>query len=120
MLFRSNERKPFLLEARVSRLYGHSSASGAPRWNEEDCIEVFEEKLLKQKVMTKDEMKSVHEKTLAKITEAYKQVQQEPFPKPESIYDHVWADKDGDKGRDHFAAEIGVDFSQNPPPPAHH
>jgi 2-oxoisovalerate dehydrogenase E1 component alpha subunit len=114
------ERKPFLLEARVSRLYGHSSASGAPRWNEEDCIEVFEEKLIKQKIMTKDECKAVHEKMTAKITEAYKQVQQEPFPNPESIYDHVWAEANGDKGRDSFAAEIGIDFAQNPPPPAHH
>ena len=114
------ERKPFLLEARVSRLYGHSSASGAPRWNEEDCIEVFEKKLLERKVMTKEEMKAVHEKMTAKITEAYKQVQQEPFPDPQSIYDHVWFDENGDKGRDHFAAEIGIDFSKNPPPPAHH
>jgi 2-oxoisovalerate dehydrogenase E1 component alpha subunit len=113
------ERKPFLLELRVSRLYGHSSASGAPRWNEEDCIDVFEEKLLKQKVMTKDEMKAVHEKALAKITEAYKQVQQEPFPSPDSIYDHVWAESNGDKGKDTFAQTMGIDFAQNPPPPAH-
>jgi 2-oxoisovalerate dehydrogenase E1 component alpha subunit len=114
------ERKPFLLELKVSRLYGHSSASGAPRWNEEDCIDVFEEKLLKQKVMTKDEMKAVHEKALARITEAYKQVQQEPFPSADSIYDHVWAESNGDKGKDTFAQEIGIDFTQNPPPPAHH
>lgn len=114
------ERKPFLLELKVSRLYGHSSASGAPRWNEEDCIDVFEEKLLKQKVMTKEEMKAVHEKALARITEAYKQVQQEPFPSADSIYDHVWAESNGDKGKDTFAQEIGIDFTQNPPPPAHH
>lgn len=114
------ERKPFLLELRVSRLYGHSSASGAPRWNEEDCIDVFEEKLLKQKIMTKDEMKAVHDKALARITEAYKQVQQEPFPSPESIYDHVWAESNGDKGKDTFAQSMGIDFAQNPPPPAHH
>jgi 2-oxoisovalerate dehydrogenase E1 component alpha subunit len=114
------ERKPFFLEARVSRLYGHSSASGAPRWNEEDCLEVFEKKLLAQKVMTKDEIKSVQEKALAKITEAYKQVQMEAFPNPESIYDYVFAEENGDKGRDSFAAGIGVDFAANPPPAAHH
>jgi 2-oxoisovalerate dehydrogenase E1 component alpha subunit len=108
------ERKPMLLEVAVSRLYGHSSASGAPRWNELDCIDVFEEKLIKQKVMTKDECKSVHEKMLAKITEAYKQVQKEPFPTPDSIYDHVWADNNGDNGRDSFAQGIGVDFTLNP------
>jgi 2-oxoisovalerate dehydrogenase E1 component alpha subunit len=115
------ERKPFLLEARVSRLYGHSSASGAPRWAEEDCIDVFEEKLLKAKVMTKDEMKAVHEKMTAKITEAYKQVQQEHFPVGETIYNHVFAEENGDLGRDEFARAIGVDYAENPPPPpAHH
>ena len=114
------ERKPFLLEARVSRLYGHSSASGAPRWNEEDCLDVFEQKLIKAKVISKDEIQSVHEKTTAKITESYKQVQKEAFPSATSIYDHVWAEQNGDKGRDSFAAEIGIDFAQNPPPSAHH
>ena len=40
------ERKPFLLEAIVSRLYGHSSASGANFVNDEvDCLAQFEEKL---------------------------------------------------------------------------
>jgi 2-oxoisovalerate dehydrogenase E1 component alpha subunit len=114
------KRKPFLLELKVSRLYGHSSASGAPRWNEEDCLEVFEEKLLKQKVLTSDEIKERHERLLQKITDEYKQVQQEAFPSPESIYDHVWAEENGDKGRDSFAAEIGIDFAQNPPPAAEH
>ena len=37
------QRRPFLLEARVSRLYGHSSSSGALRVKAEaDCIETFE------------------------------------------------------------------------------
>ncbi|MCO5143846.1 MAG: thiamine pyrophosphate-dependent enzyme [Oligoflexia bacterium] len=114
------ERKPFLLEISVSRLYGHSSASGAPRWNEEDCIDVFEEKLIKQKVMNKDQIKSVHDAALKKITDAYKQVQKEAFPDPSSIYDYVWTEQNGDKGRDSFAAQIGVDFTQNPPPAEHH
>lgn len=114
------ERKPFLMEIKVSRLYGHSSASGANRVNEEDCIANFEEKLIKEKVMSKDEIKRVWDKHMAAITEAYKQVRQEPFPDPRSIYDHVWHDENGDKGRDTFAEAIGVDYSLNPPPAAHH
>ena len=40
------ERRPFLLEAMVSRLYGHSSASGANFVPEEvDCLAPFEKKL---------------------------------------------------------------------------
>ena len=42
-----NKRRPYLLEALVSRLHGHSSSSGAIRVkNEMDCIPVFERKLL--------------------------------------------------------------------------
>jgi 2-oxoisovalerate dehydrogenase E1 component alpha subunit len=114
------ERKPYLLELKVSRLYGHSSASGAPRWNEEDCLEVFEQKLIKQKVLNQDEIKSIHERLLAKITDEYKQVQKEAFPDPESIYDHVWADENGDNGKDEFARGIGIDFSLDPPVQGHH
>src|SRR5207253_123692 len=41
-----HERKPFLLEAMVSRLYGHSSASGANFVAQEsDCLERFEHTL---------------------------------------------------------------------------
>jgi 2-oxoisovalerate dehydrogenase E1 component alpha subunit len=114
------ERKPFLLELKVSRLYGHSSASGANRINEDDCITLFEEKLMKSKAMTKEEVQKVWDKMREKITEEYKQVKDEAFPDPRTIYDYVWADENGDKGRDTFAEAIGVDYSLNPPPPAHH
>src|SRR5439155_9535561 len=47
MQYCRTERKPFLLEAMVSRLYGHSSSSGALRVkNEPDCIALFAQKLL--------------------------------------------------------------------------
>ncbi len=40
------ERRPYLLEARVSRLHGHSSASGARRVSDEpDCLPLFEQRL---------------------------------------------------------------------------
>src|SRR5262249_37760724 len=46
------KRKPCLVEALVSRLYGHSSSSGALRVkNEPDCIELFEQKLLEKGVL---------------------------------------------------------------------
>src|SRR6516164_6267344 len=41
------ERRPYMIEAMVSRLYGHSSSSGALRVKTEpDCIDLFEDKLL--------------------------------------------------------------------------
>lgn len=39
--------RPYVLELEVSRLYGHSSSSGANREEGIDCIDVFEKKLLK-------------------------------------------------------------------------
>ena len=47
MRYIRREKKPFLLEANVSRLHGHSSSSGAQRvWSEADCLELFEQKLI--------------------------------------------------------------------------
>jgi 2-oxoisovalerate dehydrogenase E1 component alpha subunit len=47
MRYVRKERKPFLLEAMVSRLHGHSSSSGAARnFTEPDCVAHFEQKLL--------------------------------------------------------------------------
>jgi len=40
------ERRPYMLEAMVSRLHGHSSSSGAARNAEPDCLALFEERLL--------------------------------------------------------------------------
>ncbi len=47
MRYCRRERKPFLLEALVSRLHGHSSSSGAQRnLGEPDCIGLFEQALV--------------------------------------------------------------------------
>ncbi len=91
------ERKPFLLEAKVSRLYGHSSASGAnfvP--GEEDCLARFEEKLEKEGVLTRAQMDKIRDEYTAQMLEQSKQVKTEPAPSGDTIYDHVYY---GQKGR---------------------
>jgi 2-oxoisovalerate dehydrogenase E1 component alpha subunit len=108
------ERKPFLLELMVSRLYGHSSASGANRAAESDCIALFEEKLIKQKVITKAEAQKIWEKHTEDSVEALKQVRSEPYPTPDSVYDNVYSEAHADKGRDQLAQDIGMDFSKFP------
>ena len=46
------ERRPYLLEVMVSRLYGHSSASGANMVKEEDdCLVKTEQKILERKLI---------------------------------------------------------------------
>ena len=46
MAYIRKTRKPVLLEADVSRLYGHSSATGANLIPEKDCVIDFEKLLL--------------------------------------------------------------------------
>jgi 2-oxoisovalerate dehydrogenase E1 component alpha subunit len=89
------ERKPFLLEAMVSRLYGHSSASGANFVSEEaDCIPAFERRLEERKIMTRAAMDELRARTTQELLEASKRVREEPQPKGEDIWKHVFAERD--------------------------
>lgn len=88
------ERKPFLLEAMVSRLYGHSSASGANFAKEEvDCLSRFEKKLEERGILTRAQADDMRAKMTQELLEASKRVREEPQPKAETIWDHVFADK---------------------------
>jgi 2-oxoisovalerate dehydrogenase E1 component alpha subunit len=91
------ERKPYLLEARVSRLYGHSSATGCNYVSEEmDCLTTFESKLEAAGVLSRKEMDSIRERYVQEFLEISQKVKQEPLPEPSTIYDHVYY---GQKGR---------------------
>lgn len=88
-------RKPFLLEAVLSRLYGHSSASGAnPVLDEADCLKGFEAKLEKRGYLTRAQMDELRAQLTAELQEAHKKVRQEPLPDGRTIYDHVFSDRD--------------------------
>lgn len=86
------ERRPYLLEARTSRLYGHSSSSGANRIPEADCLEIFERELAAEGVSSLDVLEQVHEEEAKAIDSARHLVKTEPFPKAESIWEDVFAD----------------------------
>jgi len=92
-----NERKPLLLEAKVSRLYGHSSATGANFVEEEeDCIKTFEAKLEKAGVMSRKEMDLVKEKYETEFRDTAKKVIEEPQPDASTIHDYTfWQQKGG-------------------------
>jgi len=91
MAYIRKERRPYLLEAKCSRLYGHSSSSGANRINEPDCIALMEEKMLASGLSTKQKLEAVWQANRDEIDRAHQQVKQEPFPKPESIWEDVFA-----------------------------
>jgi len=86
------ERKPYLLEAMVSRLHGHSSASGANFVKEEvDCLVRFEQKLEERKLLTRGQMDDMRGRYTQELLDASKRVREEPQPEPSTIWDHVFA-----------------------------
>jgi 2-oxoisovalerate dehydrogenase E1 component alpha subunit len=86
------ERKPYLLEALTSRLNGHSSSSGANRVNEPDCIQIFEEQMLKRDLISADEIENVWKENRAECDEAYAEVKKEPYPEADDIWQSVFTD----------------------------
>lgn len=82
--------KPVLAEFRVSRLFGHSSASGANRESDVCPIELFEKKLVDQKWIKPAEVKEIWERYDEESRKAADLVRSEPVPTRESIWDHVY------------------------------
>lgn len=96
MAYVREERKPFLLEANVSRLYGHSSASGAmfnPK--EEDPIKTFETKLINDGLITEKEITQMREHYTETLQQLAERVQKEPQPSADSIYDYTYFQQKG-------------------------
>ncbi|HEY0253158.1 MAG TPA: thiamine pyrophosphate-dependent enzyme, partial [Kofleriaceae bacterium] len=88
------EKKPYLLEAMVSRLRGHSSASGANIVKEEiDCLEKFEATLESRKYLDRGEIEKRRAAITQELLDASKLIRNEPPPSPDSIFEHVFSDK---------------------------
>lgn len=84
--------KPAFIEAHVSRLYGHSSASGAnPVQGEVDPVREFEARVLKAQLLTDSDVKKIWEDFEAEGVRAAEQARTEPVPTSESVWDHTYA-----------------------------
>jgi 2-oxoisovalerate dehydrogenase E1 component alpha subunit len=98
MAFCRLERRPYLLEAVVSRLYGHSSSSGALRVKDElDCVELFEDKLLAAGVLDRETLEQTHEDAAAEAERALEQALEEPPPTIDDIHRDTYAPSPVDK-----------------------
>lgn len=85
-------RKPAMIEAHVSRLYGHSSASGANFVAEEECcLQKLESELLKNKIIKQKDIQNIREEIKNKLIKETKEVEQELDPEGKSIWSHVYA-----------------------------
>jgi 2-oxoisovalerate dehydrogenase E1 component alpha subunit len=92
MTYCRTEQRPYLLEAQVSRLYGHSSSSGALRVKTEaDCIAQFEQKLLESGVLDLDTVEEVHEEAEAEVAAAADQAVAEAKPTPADVEKYTYA-----------------------------
>lgn len=92
MAYIRKERRPVLLEARVSRLYGHSSASGANAVSDEaDCLKDFEGRLLRWGLRTREELDREREQVFSELAAAARAVIEEPMPSGDTVFEHVFA-----------------------------
>jgi 2-oxoisovalerate dehydrogenase E1 component alpha subunit len=95
MRYVRNERKPLLLEAYVSRLYGHSSSSGSNFVESEiDCVAELENKLIARGLRTEGECKAMRERFEQKLLDGSRMVTAEPKPEAEQIWENVFAETD--------------------------
>ncbi len=85
-----NERKPFILQGNVSRLYGHSSSSGAALHDEEDCLTRYEARLLQENLTTQAELKVVWDRWHSALHDAFAAVEKEPMPDQHHVLQHVF------------------------------
>ncbi len=85
------EKKPYLLEIMVSRLYGHSSSSGANFVGDEhDCLPAFEKKLEERGYLSRKDADEMRAATTQEFLEAAKRVREEAMPTQEDAFTHVF------------------------------
>ncbi len=83
--------KPVVSEFQVSRLYGHSSASGANRISSEPCcIETFEKKLVDAKILTIKDCQKIKDDHFEAIRDKTDMIREEPSPQADTIWDHTY------------------------------
>jgi 2-oxoisovalerate dehydrogenase E1 component alpha subunit len=97
MRYCRRERKPFLLEAMVSRMHGHSSSSGAQRiWSESDPLVGFEQKLIDSGAIDVPAVKTLREEAKIEADSAVVQTMREAEPTREDVEKFTYAPSEVD------------------------
>ncbi len=85
-------RKPFLLEASVSRLHGHSSSSGAARVkNEPDCVKLFERQLIQQGIIHRELAEAIRHEARDEADAAVVQAMEDAKPTADDVERFTYA-----------------------------
>jgi 2-oxoisovalerate dehydrogenase E1 component alpha subunit len=83
--------KPSFIEAKTSRLFGHSSASGANFLSHElDPLKEFEKKLFAAGLLKEKDSQEIWDKYEKEGFEAQQVVRSEPVPTPESVWENIY------------------------------
>lgn len=97
MRYVRRERRPFLLEAMVSRLHGHSSSSGAQRvWDEQDCVALFEQKLIDAHAIDADAIRQMKDEARDEANAAVVKATAEPKPTKDDVLRFTYAPSEVD------------------------
>lgn len=97
MRYCRRERKPFLLEAIVSRLHGHSSSSGAQRnWKESDPLATFEQKLIDAGAIDTSSVRTLKDEVKKEADESVVQTMKEAEPTRDDVYADTYAPSEVD------------------------
>ncbi|CAM2007830.1 thiamine pyrophosphate-dependent dehydrogenase E1 component subunit alpha [Acanthopleuribacter pedis] len=89
------ERKPYYLEAMVSRLHGHSSSSGAnrvPDGLEADPLFVWIDRLVAEEVIEKDYFDKKYAAETQRMKDLLAEVRKEPAPTAADVFKHIYAE----------------------------
>ena len=92
------ERKPTLVEAFTYRYRGHSAADPevyrekkeVEEWQRKDPIETFGARLIKEKVLTKEDIEAIREEADQTVRAAAEFADNSPEPPLDSLYDHLY------------------------------
>lgn len=85
-------RKPYVLEALVSRLHGHSSSSGAQRQHDQpDPLALFEQKLIDAGATDAEQLRAMKDEARNEANAAVVQAVGEPRPTVDDVYTHTYA-----------------------------
>jgi pyruvate dehydrogenase E1 component alpha subunit len=92
------KRKPTLIEAFTYRYRGHSAADPevyrekeeVEEWQRKDPIESFAGRLVKEKVLSEEDVQEIRDQADKTVTEAVEFADNSPEPPLDSLYDHLY------------------------------
>jgi pyruvate dehydrogenase E1 component alpha subunit len=92
------QRKPTLIEAFTYRYRGHSAADPevyrekeeVEEWQRKDPIEAFARRLVKEKVLSDEDVQTIRDEADKTVTEAVEFADNSPEPPLDSLYDHLY------------------------------